>query len=80
MATPYIPVSKEKIENALREAPYYVDTAIQVLEEYLDQDSYCYVSEMDVAVLAAAMSFDARYAENVLTFIRGQILDWLYSR
>jgi hypothetical protein len=35
---------------------------------------------VDVALLAAAMSFDARVAEEVLAFVKAQILDWLNSR
>jgi hypothetical protein len=76
----YITVSLDHVAHTLCAAPYYVDQAAQVLEEYLEPELHQYVTEVDIAVLAAAMAFDARMAEDIAKFIKAQILDWINSR
>jgi hypothetical protein len=80
MPLPYVPASPSHIKNQLHEAQYYIEAAIQALEEYLPRDLYEYVADVDVALVSTAMAYDARVAEEVLTFIKAQILDWLNSR
>jgi hypothetical protein len=77
---PYIPASEERIKERLQEAVNHVRYAVQVLEDYLDRDLYGHASDFDVALVAVALAFDSPETEDILRFIKGQILNWLNSR
>jgi hypothetical protein len=80
MPVPYVPYSRERVEDMIKDAHNYIAEAVQVLEETIPRDLYQFVSDADVALMSIVLSSDPRMAEDVAAFIIRQIFAWLDSR